>query len=137
MKLVLDANILISALLGSRRTIGLIRMGQHTLYAPRKIVDEVIKYAADICEKSEQTRDEFNDTLAALLVFVNVVPPEKYAQNLDRARSLLEKRDANDAEYLALAFAIQADAVWTNDKDFTVQTDIRILSTNALLAETD
>jgi len=137
MKLVLDANVLISALLGSRRTIGLIRMGQHSFYAPRKIVDEVVKYAAETREKAGQTSDEFKDTLAALLVFINVTSPETYASHLDHARSLLEKRDANDAEYLALAFTIQADAVWTNDKDFTVQKNVRVLSTDALLAETD
>lgn len=137
MKLVLDANILISALLGSRRTIGLIRMGQHSFYAPRKIVDEVAKYATEICEKSGQTQDEFKDTLAALLVFINVKSPETYSPHLDHSRSLLEKRDMNDAEYLALAFAIQADAIWTNDKDFTVQKNIRVLSTDSLLAETD
>mgnify|MGYP001597823920 CR=1 FL=1 len=59
MNIVLDANIIISALLGSQKVIWLLTLQKDNFYAPRKIVDEIRKYKLEICEKSNQTDDEF------------------------------------------------------------------------------
>ncbi len=44
MKVVIDANIIISALIGSKKTVELITSGSFTILAPKKIINEVRKY---------------------------------------------------------------------------------------------
>ena len=43
MNIVLDANIIIAALLGSRGKLNILTSQNHTFYAPKKIIDEIKK----------------------------------------------------------------------------------------------
>lgn len=48
MNIVLDANIIITALLGSRGKLNILTSQNHTFYAPKKIIDEIKKYKKEI-----------------------------------------------------------------------------------------
>ncbi len=133
MNIVCDANIIIAALLGSRATLTIITSQNHSFYAPRKIVDEIMKHRHLICERGGQSPPEFDENLDALLVFINVLEYGKYKEFVEKSTVLLESRDKKDADYLACAFSINADFIWTNDEDFSVQKLIRTRTTQQFI----
>jgi predicted nucleic acid-binding protein len=133
MNVVVDANILIAALLGSKTAITLITAQEYSFYAPRCIVDEVRKYRDYICQKAEQTVEEFDVNFDALMVFVQVLEYSEYYKHMEKSREAIAERDWKDADYIACALAIPADFIWTNDKDFTAQTLVPIKTTQQMM----
>ena len=121
MKVVLDANIIIAALLGSNATLRLLVSPEHELYAPHKIIDEIKKYKQYICEKSGQTEEDFTINFEALLAFIDVLDYSDYEKQIEASKEAIAERDWKDTDYLACALAIQADFIWSNDKDFSAQ----------------
>ena len=132
MKVVLDANILISALLGSKITIEIITSGKTDIFAPTKIITEILKYRELISYRKAYSPEEFDILLNSLLKFVHVVDPEVYDSYLAKAIESIGKRDINDIEYIACSLAIDADHIWTNDKDFTCQNLVKVKTTKDL-----
>lgn len=126
---VVDANILISALLGSRRTIALITSPEYHFYAPRRIVDELLKNKDVICSKAFKTPVEFEIEMWALLRFVSLLEYSDYSEFVLEARNAIAYRDVSDVDFLACALAIKAEFIWTEDKDFTAQKLIPVKST--------
>ena len=51
MRIVLDANIVIAAILGSRAKLIIITSQNHKFYAPSRIINEIKKYKLEICKK--------------------------------------------------------------------------------------
>ena len=135
MRIVLDANIVIAALLGSRATLTIITSQNHMFYAPKFILKEVEKYKEDICERINQSELEFDENFEVLKVFINIANIEEYDLFMPKAKEAMEKRDWKDCDYLACALAVNADFIWTNDKDFTIQTLIIAKNTNEFIEE--
>lgn len=121
MRLVVDANILISALLGSRKVIALLTESDHTLFAPRRIVEEIVKHRPEVCRKAGYTAKEFEAALHAVLAFVTIQEFADYEAQFPVASKAMAARDPTDADYIACALALNADAIWTQDKDFSAQ----------------
>lgn len=134
MKIVLDANILIAALLGSRATITILTSQHYLFYVPKKILEEIKKHKLFICEYSKQSPEEFETNLHALLVFITVLEPIKYEHFMQESKVAMT-RDVQDADYLACALAIHADFIWTNDKDFSTQQIVRTKTTQQFIDE--
>ena len=135
MKIVFDANILISALLGSRAIITLITSGHFSFYVPKHIIDETRKHRGTICEAAHQTPEEFDTNMEALLVFVNVLEYAEYGRQMTAAKQALEARDVTDADYVACALAVQAECIWTNDLDFSAQQLVPTKTTDQLIKD--
>lgn len=129
MKIVVDANIIIAALLGSRAKLTILTSQNHTFYAPRKIIDEIKKYKFLICEKLPCTSDEFDVNLHALLFFLEIIHDNSYKIYIEKAMKLIGKRDSKDADYIACALAFNADFIWSEDKDFAAQNSVPVKNT--------
>ncbi len=129
MNIVLDANIFIAALMGSRSHIVIITSYHHKFYAPRKIIEEIKKHKEYICERSGYTSEEFDAAFNALVVFVKLMERSEYNAFFKQAKHALEKRDLKDADYVACAQVVHADFIWTNDKDFSVQNLVKTKTT--------
>lgn len=135
MRIVLDANILIAALLGSRGKIAILTSQNHEFYAPSYIIAEIQKYRQEICEKIGCSLEEFNKNFEALLVFVKVIDEQEYAPNIPRAIEVMKDRDCKDAHYIACALTVQANFIWTEDKDFSGQTLVAVKTTEKFIEE--
>ena len=137
MRIVLDANIVIAALLGSETALKIIISQKHQFYAPHKIIDEIKKYKQYICGKAGQTAEEFHINFEALLIFIKVLDYAEYEAYTEKAKAAIAERDWNDTDYIACALAASADFIWSNDKDFTSQKLIPIKTTEQLVKEMD
>ena len=121
MRVVVDANILISALLGSKAAISIITDEKIEFFAPEVIISEIRKYKKEICEKAGYSPGDFDNIFNALMKFVKVVDSLTYEKHMSKAVDAIGGSDIKDADYVACALALNADYIWTNDKDFTYQ----------------
>lgn len=121
MIVVVDACIFLQALFGSRGTLTIITSQNHQFYVPAKIVKEVEKQKNEACHKLQITSEEFMTNLEALLKFVHVLQYIEYEPWMQKSKEALQQRDVNDADYLACALSVNANFLWTQDKDFGVQ----------------
>lgn len=135
MKIVLDANIIIGALLGSRSKIIIVTSQNHEFYVPEIITKEIRKYKAQICNKVGYSEEEFEIYLNSILEFVNEIKVEEYKSFMEMAQRSIEKRDVKDSDYIACALLVSADFIWTEDKDFSSQNIAKIKSTEELIED--
>ena len=106
MWLVVDANILFSAVLRDGATRRLLRQGALELYAPEWIWDEIEANRAMLLSRSGTSRDALDLLTALLRETIQSVPSAVSDQFLDQALARLDPGDAADAPYVATALAI-------------------------------
>lgn len=116
--LVLDANILIRAALGSR-VLGLLRKytGQVEFMVPDVAFQEAREHLPGILEARRTPVAPAMETLDLLMGLVQTVEAETYASFEPVARERIEKRDEDDWPVLAAALALGCP-IWTEDTDF-------------------
>lgn len=116
--LVLDANILIRAVLGSR-VLGLLRRyaGQVEFMAPDVVFQEAREHLPGILAARKTPVAPAMATLDLLLQLVQTVETETYASLEAVARQRIDKRDEDDWPVLAAALSLGCP-IWTEDTDF-------------------
>ncbi|MBN8734487.1 MAG: nucleotide-binding protein [Acidobacteria bacterium] len=116
--LVLDANILIRAVLGSR-VLGLLRKygGQVEFLAPDVAFQEAREHLPGILQARQIAAAPAMATLDLLTGLVQAVGAETYASFEAVARVRIGKRDEDDWPVLAAALALDCP-IWTEDTDF-------------------
>ena len=116
--LVLDANILIRAVLGPRvRKLLMENAEAIKFFAPDSAYDEARKYLPALLQKRDLAS---KPAMAVLDLHVTLVEPmelELYENLKEAALKRIAIRDANDWPVLACAMALGC-AVWTEDADF-------------------
>ncbi len=135
MNVVVDANIIIAALLGSRGVIALITSQNYHYYSPKKIIDELKRKKKFIIQRIGQAEEEFDINLNAILVFIKIVDSIEYRDFLDDAIRMIGDRDSNDIDFLACALYVNAGFIWTEDKDFIEQKLIPIKNTDKFIED--
>ena len=115
MKLAADANALLSSVIGGRARLVFDHPDIQEVVTTEATFAEVREYSALLGRKKKIAPDTIMLTVAALPV--SIVSPEVYADTMDDARKLIEGRDPDDIEILALALHMKIP-LWSNDKDF-------------------
>lgn len=116
--LVLDANILIRAVLGQRvRALILEHVQTTRFFAPEPAYAEARKYLPALLEKRGVPSASAMAVLEALQTIVRPLEPEVYASMKVQALQRISMRDADDWPVLACAMALTCP-VWTEDADF-------------------
>lgn len=127
--IVVDANILISALIGgeSRR---ILLSNNYDFLTTEFTIQEVEKYIPLISKKSGVSEDEIR--FALQLLPIQVRGTAFYSKFLTESRELIEKVDPKDVDVLALALAINRK-LWSNDAHFEGIKEIQLLKTGDLI----
>ncbi|HXH24232.1 MAG TPA: PIN domain-containing protein [Vicinamibacterales bacterium] len=115
MRLVADANVLLSAVIGGRASLVLRHHTIERVFTPSAAYDEVFEYLPSLAKKKRLELDTL--LLACAALPVTVVERSEYAGKLATARRRIGKRDPDDVDVLALALHLNV-AVWSNDNDF-------------------
>ena len=115
MKLVADANVLLSAVLGGRAKVVLSHPKIEGIFTTEVTLSEVEEYVILLARKRRLSLDTL--LLAVATLPVSVVERETYARAVVQARRLIGQRDPDDIEILALALHLKIP-LWSNDKDF-------------------
>ncbi len=117
--IVLDANILIRAVLGKR-----VRQLLETyaalgirFYAPEVAYDDAERYLPALLTKRGKSDTDLPAALAYLQSLIEPISQEAYALFEAEARQRLRGRDEGDWPVLATALSLSC-AIWTEDTDF-------------------
>ncbi|TLZ74668.1 MAG: PIN domain-containing protein [Methanobacteriota archaeon] len=133
MKLVVDANILIAALLRDSTTRRLLVAGGHDLHAPEYLFDEIETHRDELSKRSGQTTEALEEARSILRAHVTEHEESVYGNELEKANSLLAGRDAKDVPYVALALALTADGIWSEDRGLVSLGGLAVYRTSDLV----
>ena len=67
--------------------------------------------------------------LTTLLEKIDLVPFNGFKHEFSKAVDIMRDIDITDSAFIAVALALEADGVWTEDKDFLKQNAVRLFST--------
>ena len=115
MRLVADANVLLSAVLGGRAKLVLEHPKVEEVVTAEATFAEVQQYAAHLAKKKRLSLDLV--LLALVALPVTVVERAAYASAVPEALRRIGQRDPDDVEILALALQLGLP-VWSHDNDF-------------------
>ena len=116
--LVLDANILIRAVLGQKvRSLITQYAGQVHFYTPDVCYQDTEKYLPLLMKKRKIPVDCPLAVLTTLVKFIEVVDKNFYCEFENSARQRMSTRDIEDWPVLALALTLDCP-IWTEDADF-------------------
>jgi len=131
MELVIDANILMAALISTKgKTYDLIFNDRITLFAPEFLMEEINKYRDEILSKSGLSLDEFELVMLMIGSRIEFISKSEYIQFISKAEEI--SPDPNDAEYFELALKYKC-AIWTNDKKLKEQEEVKVYSTKDII----
>jgi predicted nucleic acid-binding protein len=136
MKLVIDANVVVSALIADSKTRELIVTLEPDLLTPAFVYDEIETYEELIVEKSGMEPDRVAQFIDLLFQYIEVVPADDFYSAIDRADEAIGNTDPDDVLYLACAIACDA-AIWSDDSDFDEQTLVETYSTSDVIDSFD
>ena len=134
-RLVVDTNILISALLKDDSiTARLLRSNACSYYYPWDGLTEINYYKDYIISKRNKhiQASSFEHALQFVLGSISVVPSEMYSYRMKEAFSIIKDRDPKDTPFLALALQL-GSPLWSNDKHFKIQKTAKVYTTADLL----
>lgn len=131
MELVIDANILISALISNQgATYDLMFKDDLRLFAPEYLLEEFEEHKKEIREKSGLSKEELHLFLSLVSNRINFIPYLEFESFVENAEKITP--DLDDTEYFALALKLNC-SIWSNDKKLKNQKGIKIYSTTELL----
>jgi len=119
-RLVVDTNIIVSALIKSLKIKKLIFSGGLSLYAPAYMFFEIIENYAEFKDKTSLSEDQILYILTQRFPkTIKIIPEFYYKDKLKEAYKIAENFDVKDSPFIALALKLKIP-IWTNDKDFII-----------------
>ena len=130
MLLVVDANVLFSAVIKQGKTAELLVSDELELITPEFIFSEIKKYKQDILLKTHRSDEDFNKFLLIIEDKIEVTPSSELKQFISEADSL--SPDPKDVQYFAAALKYSC-GIWSDDKALKKQDKIKVFSTSELI----
>ncbi|SEP66743.1 PIN domain-containing protein [Natrinema salaciae] len=136
MKLIIDANVIISALIADSKTRELIVTLDPDLLTPEFVHDEIENYTGLIVDKSGMHPDRVAQFIDLLFQYIEVVPASEFYPYIEEADAAIGETDPDDVLYVACALASDAD-IWSDDTDFEEQAVVGAHSTTDVIGTFD
>ncbi len=133
MKLVINSNILISALIKNSITRKILLNPKFEIYLPEFSLNEIRKYLPEITKKANVSEKTIEIVMNQILENIHIVPLDDYKDELTKAIDLIGAVDEKDVPFLALALSITNDGIWSNDKHFKKQNVVITYSTEDIV----
>ena len=108
MKLVVDANVVISALIADSKTRELIVTLELDLLTPQFVHDEIENYETLIVKKSGMEPRRVQQFVDLLFRYIEVVPADEFHPRIAEAKEAIGETDPDDVLYVACALARDA-----------------------------
>jgi len=120
MRLVVDANVVLSALASDGAVRSALRVTSDDVRTPAYIREEVGRHRAEIRRKSGLSPTTFDELIDELWRYVTIIPREAMLPNVEKATRAMGPHDPDDVPYVAAALAIDGTVV-SNDQAFEKQ----------------
>jgi predicted nucleic acid-binding protein len=132
-RLVVDTSILIAGLLKPSKVQRILLDPILELYLPEHALAEVLRHAPMMRQRAKLSSEAFDLLMALLTSQLEIVPEAKLRPWLSRAQDAIGHRDPGDVPFVAAAYAIPCDGIWSDDADFQEVHDIPVWTTIRLL----
>ncbi len=133
MKIVIDVNILISALMKDSKTRSIIKNSDLDFYFPEIAFHKVIKYKNYMIEKAQITEKDFILLLAKLFSHIKLISRREMLKQKIKAKELMKTIDEEDYPFIAAALSLSSyGVIWSEDKHFEKQNLVKIIKTTIL-----
>jgi len=129
MKLIIDTNILISALIKDSIAREILLLPFFEFLVPEFTFEEINRHKDKICELSGLKTHEVELLLSILLTNINIIPAQEIKPYIKEARGIIGKIDETDIPFVATALATSNDGIWSNDKHFNKIKKIKVWKT--------
>jgi predicted nucleic acid-binding protein len=133
MKLVIDTNRLVAALIKSSVTREIILSDKFELYSPNYILTEINKNRDFLIKKANIKAIDFEEILVTLLDHIHLIPFEEFKSRYLEALKIMNGIDPDDTAFLALGLSLKVNGIWTEDNHFREQNILKVYSTKDLL----
>lgn len=133
MKLVIDTNIILSGLIKDSITRKILLSSEFEFFILDFYLTELNKYKSAILEKIENDEENLNKLIGLLQERIIIVPEKEYSKKIKKANQIIGEIDSKDIPFVALALSLKVDGIWSYDKHFQRQKEIRIYSTSELI----
>lgn len=132
MKLAIDANVFISALMKKDGlTADIIVNSWYDILFPEFEFQEIYKYKDEIIKRAGYSEMEFIKLTTLLLNHMRIISHEEIRDYYDEACSIMNSIDLGDIIYIATALAFKA-VIWSDDAHFKMQNRVRSLTTEEM-----
>ena len=131
MRLVVDSNIIFSALIRDSISRRLLTHLDAKLYTINFSNQEIEKYKPEILKKAELNEAELEFLLSKLKDRLINIGEEIIALEMEQAYKIMKNIDPKDSPFLAAALAINGD-IWSDDKHFEKQNKVKVWKTKDL-----
>ncbi len=133
MKIIIDSNILFSALIKDSTTRRLIIEYNGYFLFPNYVFKELNKYKQELLLKSKMQEEEFNKLLQIILEKVIVISNEDIRHYRKEAWELIKDIAPEDVIFIAVGLAYQNSILWSNDKNLKSQNRVKVLNTKEII----
>jgi predicted nucleic acid-binding protein len=131
MRIVLDTNRIIASLIRKGKSREILLNEKFEFVTPSYALSEIDKYKDEIVRKANINENEFRLLLDFIFDNVKIKFKEMYVDRVAEALQMISDKD--DAPFLALALAVEADGIWSDDKHFLEQDKVKIFSTKKMV----
>ena len=134
MKIVIDTNIIISALLKDSTTRRIILDSKWNFYYPEISLQEIRRHKELILKKSGMKEEAYAKTLDKIFMHIKMVPGEQANLRLKEAIIQLQDIDPDDVIFLATALSIEGAVIWSEDIHFEKQNKVKVFKTKEIIS---
>lgn len=129
MKLVIDTNVIISALLKKSVTREILLFPSLEFVLPEYALEEIEAHKESISRRSGLSIEEIDVILSILLENITIVPAAEIKPFLAKADKIIGHIDPFDIPFVALSLSVENDGIWSNDKHFENLKGIKVWKT--------
>lgn len=129
MKLVVDTNILLKALIKDSRVRAILLSPVDQFLLPEYALEEVDEHMGLVVGRSGLSEGEVRLVLSVLLTNIEVVPKEDLFVVWGEAEELIGSIDPDDVPFVAASLSRSCDGVWSDDGHLKMQSVVRVWTT--------
>lgn len=132
MRLIVDTNILLLALIRDSTTRKIIVKSEWNFYYPEMSFHEIRKYKELVLRKSGMLKVDYNKLFNYLLEHITLIPDEAIIKNLEEAKRIIAHIDPDDVVFVAANFSVTDSIIWSDDSDFDKQNKVKVLKSGEI-----
>ncbi|MEK6920414.1 MAG: PIN domain-containing protein [Nanoarchaeota archaeon] len=133
MKIIIDVNILFSALIRDSTTRTILVKSGFDFYFPEPSLHKIRKYKEYILEKTGLDEREYTQLISLLFNYIKLIPTEQIEKHWEEAKQIMAHIDEEDVTFIAAALGTTDSIIWSDDADFDKQQKIAVFKTKDIV----
>lgn len=132
MILIINTNRIIAALIKNSVSRQILLSPKFNFLSPHFSEQEIEKHKKEILQKADISENEFKQLLELFLRKITVIEDSKIADNMTRAKNIMDLTDKSDTPFIAAALSNNC-GIWSDYEHLQKQTKIKIWKTSDLV----